>query len=52
MSDEKSNEVPDQSTEAHQPNGQGTVEIDPRRRVGIGGGVDSFRHKLDDLEER
>jgi hypothetical protein len=52
MSDKKSDGSPDQSTEPNQPDGQSTVEIDLRRRVGIGGGVDSFRHKVDDLEER
>jgi hypothetical protein len=52
MSDEKSSGSPDQPTELNQPDGQSTVEIDPRRRVGIGGGVDSFHHKADDLEER
>jgi hypothetical protein len=52
MSDEKSNESAEQPTDSQQPDGQGTVEIDPRPRVGIGGGTDSFHHKVDELEER
>ncbi|MDT5279132.1 MAG: hypothetical protein QOJ20_327 [Mycobacterium sp.] len=52
MSDGNSNESPDQPTDPGQPNQQEAVEIDPRPRVGIGGGVDSFHHKADELEQR
>lgn len=50
MSDEKSKENSEQPSD--QSAAQDTVEIDPRRRVGIGGGVDSFRHEVDDFEEQ
>jgi hypothetical protein len=52
MSDEKSNESPDQPGGSQQSDGHEAVEIDPRPRVGIGGGTDSFHHKVNELEDR
>jgi hypothetical protein len=52
MSDEKASDSADQSTDAPPADAQEAVEIDPRPRVGIGGGTDSFHHRVDKLEER
>jgi hypothetical protein len=51
MSDETSSDSTEQTTDAQQPDGQGTVDIDPTPRVGKGGGTDSFHHKVNQLEE-
>ena len=52
MTDQSPGETSDQQSGPQQSEGPQTVEIDPRPRVGLGGGVDSFRNGVDEHEER